>query len=119
MRDLTKSMLRVPWSVAMASLAQAPNLMRGKEGAGSVASTFDSISEAAAGRLSGMWGEFYRAGDQLQGGLVDGAMDLATGRLAESGSALRQVWSALDRSLSAIRRQGSQAGEEGSAGQGG
>jgi len=73
MREITKSMLSYTWAVSMFSVQQMSNLLMpgDKRGGGKATSAFDQVTAATVSELGDTMRATFRAGDQLQRGIVD------------------------------------------------
>lgn len=115
MRDLTKSLFRFSWAMSMLGVRQMSYLLKPGEGWDRSASTFDALSHAAEGQMGESVRSLYRAGDELQAGMVNAAGDLATGEWSKSGAALGEAmkrgWEAVDRSWPTLDNQAEEAAE--------
>jgi len=76
MRDLAKSMIRLPWAMSMLMVDRAAGLATSREGWSRSAATLDEVSHAAEGHIDETVRGFYQLGDRLQTGVVD---QMATG----------------------------------------
>jgi len=107
MREFTKSFLRFSWAMTVLGVRQTGRLMQGKKGRPAVA--LNEVSHTAESHLGRGLRPFYRAGEELQSGLVDAAADLASGKWSDPADGLskglRQSWEALDRSWSTLRKK--------------
>jgi hypothetical protein len=72
-RDLTKSILALPWTLSMFGIQQVANLVRppSSEGLSGTAEALDSVSEAAEQQLDGWMKQTYKAGTNVQSAVVD------------------------------------------------
>lgn len=104
MRDVAKSMVRLPWSLFMAGVEQTQNLLTRPDGWSRASAALDAISASAEQELSGGLRELYRAGDQVQAGMVDAALDLVGGGWINPTPSLGRAWEAVERSWSAATR---------------
>lgn len=94
MNELTRSILRLSWSMSMLGLQQAANLMT-HQGWRRSASAMDTLSHAAVGQLGEAAGGFYKLGDQLQNGLLDTLARIGNGAWGESCAARNRCWEAI------------------------
>lgn len=76
MRDLTKAMLRFPWALSLFGLQQTLNLLRPAQ----ATEALDKVTAATAGEFDDLLKAAFRAGDNLQRGLVDLSFGLFTGQ---------------------------------------
>ena len=97
MREFTKSMLRLSWSMSMLGVQQATNLMTPHRVLRRSVSAMDALSHAAVGQMGDTVGGVYKLGDQLQRGLVDAAARLSTGTWCESCGARGRSWETIGR----------------------
>ncbi len=115
MRDLTKSMFRFSWAMSMLGIRQAKHILVPGEGWDKSASAFDALSHAAEGQMGEAVRNVYRAGDELQGGVVNAVTDLASGEWSKPGEALSEAmkrgWEAVDRSWSTLSDQAEDVAE--------
>lgn len=92
MRELTKSMLRLSWSMSMLGIQQAVNLIKPRQGWNRSVSAMDALSHTAVDQMDDTVGKVYKFGDQLQGGLVDAAVRLSKGTWCEPCRARNSSW---------------------------
>src|SRR5262245_48082655 len=74
MRDLTKSVMTLPWAISMFGVQQVANLMSAPPSADRIAGAakaFDAVSDATARQLDGWLKQTYQVGNGMQNGLVD------------------------------------------------
>jgi hypothetical protein len=73
MRELTKSMIGLPWALSMFGVQQAANLMAppSAKRMGDTADAFDAVSHAAEQGFDGWMLKTYKMGDGLQRAMVD------------------------------------------------
>ena len=100
LRDLTKSLIRLPWAMAAFGVSRAADLLTPKSGLRTAAEAMDGVSHAAERSLGGIADDLYRAGDHLQSGVVDAAWDLASGSWTRPDESVKKAWRTLDRSWS-------------------
>ena len=67
MRDLTKSVLSFSWAMSLFGVEQIQNILSPAKATAS----FDNVTDAARKELGGITDASFRAGDNLQRGLVD------------------------------------------------
>lgn len=100
MRALAKSMIRFSWALSMLGARQTARLFL--EPWDRPAPALDAVAGAAESQLGAEMRSFYRAGDEIQTGMVDTIADLVSGSSAAPadpmGASLRQTWAAIDRS---------------------
>ncbi|HKG78257.1 MAG TPA: hypothetical protein VKA78_02535 [Pyrinomonadaceae bacterium] len=83
MRNLIKSSLRFSWAMSLFGIQQFENVIEDATRQDNKATTaLDSIAEATERQLGGIVGNTFRAGDQLQSGMVD----MMFGGLSTGGS---------------------------------
>ena len=72
-RDLTKSVLALPWTLAMFGVQQVANLVRppSQQNMSGAANAFDSVSDAAEQQLDGWMKQTYKVGMGVQNAVVD------------------------------------------------
>lgn len=89
MRDFIKSTLRFSWAMSLFGVQQFENAFEDSTRQdGKTTAAFDSVTRATEEHLSGSVKDAYRAGDQLQSGMVDAMFGaLPGGRGARQGSA--------------------------------
>lgn len=73
MRDVTKSVLTLPWALSMFGIQQAANLVSStpQERLADTGKAFDAVSDAATRGFEGWSQQTYKAGDGIQRTLVD------------------------------------------------
>lgn len=105
MRDLTKSMLRLPWAISMLGAGQVVRMLDPVSGPRKASSSLDAVSRAAEEGIDGFVRDIYRSGDHLQSGLVDTLFGLASAPPWDLSAWLRRAqkltrgsWMALGRS---------------------
>lgn len=72
MRDLTKSINSFTWALSLFGLEQMVNVLRPTKAAASM----DAVAEAAERQLGDVMKSTFRAGDNLQRGMVDTAFGM-------------------------------------------
>lgn len=72
MRDLTKSINSFTWAMSLFGLEQMVNVLR----PGKAAASMDAVAEAAERQLGDVMKSTFRAGDNLQRGMVDTAFGM-------------------------------------------
>lgn len=72
MRDLTKSINSFTWAISLFGLEQMVNVLR----PGKAAASMDAVTDAAERQLGDVMKSTFRAGDNLQRGMVDMAMGM-------------------------------------------
>ncbi len=97
-RELSKSMLCVPWAVSMFGVRQAARRLDPHSGRRRAAPEVDAASDLIEDQLGDRVGGLYLAGKYLQEGLVDALFDLAGGTWAGSETTLARPGLAVDRS---------------------
>jgi hypothetical protein len=74
MRDLTKSMLSLSWALPLFGMKQMMDMAAPRDPSrpfGRVTDSFEAVTRTAQDQLGGAWNSAFRAGDQLQRGMVD------------------------------------------------
>ena len=74
MRDLTKSMLSFSWALPLFGMKQMMDMAAPRDPSrpfGRVTDSFEAVTRTAQDQLGGAWNSAFRAGDQLQRGMVD------------------------------------------------
>ena len=73
MRDLTKSAFSLSWALSLFGLKQMTNILAPREGQSMDSATraFEAVTETTEEQLTDSLRATYRAGDNLQRGLVD------------------------------------------------
>jgi hypothetical protein len=109
MRDLTKSMLSFSWGMSVFGLRQMADLLM-PQSWGSAASRFDAVTQNASGQL-GSWSQsMFKAGDNLQRGMVDMMFGMlgtdAVQKTIDAGARL------MKQGVDAARDAGKSAGEQ-------
>lgn len=99
MRDFTISLLRFPWAISMMGLNQALNAFDGNEGMDKTRDSFNAVSGSAEGQMRTRVKDLYRAGDELQTGMVKAWMD----NWSDPAQALQDTWDTVDRSWHSLR----------------
>ena len=72
-RELTKSVLTLPWAISMFGLQQVANLVAPptRKGITGAAAAFDAVSDATEHQLDGWFKQTYEVGNGVQHALVD------------------------------------------------
>ncbi len=74
MRELTKSMLSFSWALPLFGMKQMMDMAAPRDPSrpfGRVTDSLEAVTRTAQGQLEGAWNGAFRAGDQLQRGMVD------------------------------------------------
>lgn len=73
MRDLTKSVLTLPWAISMFGVQQMANLVspNGEKRVAGTTAAFDAVTQATEQQLDGWLKQTYKVGHGVQNGLVD------------------------------------------------
>ncbi|HYX25000.1 MAG TPA: hypothetical protein VFC23_12665 [Thermoanaerobaculia bacterium] len=74
MRELTKSMLSFSWALPLFGMKQMMDMALPRDPSrpfGRATDSFDAVTGAAQDQLGNGWNAVFRAGDQLQRGMVD------------------------------------------------
>jgi hypothetical protein len=109
MQGLARSMLRLPWALAMLGIGRARNLADTTEGWPGLTSSLDAVSTAAEGQMGKTARSVYRAGDRLQSGMVDTAFAAVGGTWSDPRPAVRRAWRMISRPWSARRQRGEES----------
>jgi hypothetical protein len=80
MRDLTKSAFSLSWALSLFGLKQVTNILAPREGQSMDSATraFEAVTEKTEEQLTDSLRATYRAGDNLQRGLVDAMFSFMT-----------------------------------------
>ena len=80
MRDLTKSAFSLSWALSLFGLKQMTNILAPREGQSMDSATraFEAVTEKTEEQLTDSLRATYRAGDNLQRGLVDAMFSFMT-----------------------------------------
>jgi len=111
MRDLTKSILNLPWTLTLFGMGQATRLLleRGERGgAESVTAALDAVARAAEGELAEPWRSACGLVSGVQRSVVDLAFDLARPDLPLATDLERTASDMLQAGISAVRTAASQ-----------
>ncbi len=76
MREFTKSMFRFSWAMCLFGVQQSVNLMKPDEAANS----FENVTDAVENDLDGFLKDFFKAGTNIQGKMIDLTFDTFTGK---------------------------------------
>ncbi|MEA2604559.1 MAG: hypothetical protein QOF89_5551 [Acidobacteriota bacterium] len=74
MRELTKSMLSFSWVMPLFGMKQMMDMAMPRDPSrpfGNVTDNFEAVTRAAQDQMGGAWSSAFRAGDQIQRGMVD------------------------------------------------
>jgi hypothetical protein len=75
--DLAQSCLRLSWALSLLGASEAVNLISGRTRAGRAGAGLEAVRDAACEQMSDATREMFRAGDQIQRGVVETVADLA------------------------------------------
>ena len=75
--DLAQSCLRLSWALSLLGANEAANLIAGRARAGRAGAGLEAVLHAACEQMSDATREMFRAGDQIQRGVVETFADLA------------------------------------------
>lgn len=92
MRDFIKSALRFSWAMSLFGVQQLENI--GEDSSqqnNKTATAFESVTRTTEGQLSGVVKDAFKAGDQLQSGVVDMILGALPGRPQATGSTTTPV----------------------------
>lgn len=107
MREVTKSMMSLSWAMSLFGLRQMTSLLMPQSWR-SAASSFDAVTRCTEGQLGASTDSLFRAGDNLQRGLVDLMFNMFTLGMG-GGNAARRV----DRWAADATRRSANAGDSG------
>ena len=101
MREITKSMISFSWAMSMYGMRQLAEVMAPEGGWDRAAASLDAVTRAAGDQLGSVTGRLFRAGDDLQRGMVDAMFSMFDPQSGPT-EAVRQGTEALRRSASAL-----------------
>ena len=87
----------------MFGVQQAMHLAQPRRGWDDATRQLDTLSHDASQKLGSTLQTYFRAGDQLAGGLVDTTSRLFQDVWSEPGSSVNEAWESLDRTRSRVR----------------
>lgn len=98
MRDFTKSMFSYSWAMSMFGMQQILNLTRPSE----ATKAFDAITDATEEQFGDIVKATFRAGDNMQRGMVDLTLGLFTGQAFNPNQWTRMTTDAMRQSADAV-----------------
>jgi hypothetical protein len=107
MREFTKSIVRYTWAMSLFGVQQAFNLVtpQGQCQDHPATNAFNSVAGAARQELGNTLASTYRAGDNLQRGLVDATFSVFTLGIFNRGDGLKGLSDYVSRVTSDLGRQ--------------
>jgi hypothetical protein len=75
--DLAQSCLRLSWALSLLGANEAMHLVTGRARAGRTGAGLEAVRQAACEQMNDATREMFRAGDQIQRGVVETFADLA------------------------------------------
>jgi hypothetical protein len=113
--DLAQSCLRMSWAISVLGASEAVRLLAGRPRAERAGAGFEAVRDAAESEMDENARGIFRAGDQIQRGMVETFSELARQPLLDPRRAARAAFEAGGRWLGADGRQevpGRRGGEE-------
>ncbi|MCA1593858.1 MAG: hypothetical protein LC754_14655 [Acidobacteria bacterium] len=105
MRDLTKSMMSYTWAMSLFGVQQMLNIMKPQRGQQHPATdAFNNVTQATEEEFDGVAKAAFRAGDNLQRGLVDLTFGIFSPGAFNQGGASRMSSNIGQQSADAIRQ---------------
>ena len=98
MRDFTKSMFSFSWAMSLFGVQQTLDLMRPSK----AAKAFDDVTEATQAEMGDTLKAAFKAGDDLQRGLVDLALGVFTGQSFNPSKWMRMTSDVMNKSAEAV-----------------
>jgi hypothetical protein len=117
MRDFTKSVFSFSWALSLFGVQQALNLMRPSRAIGA----FDKVTEASKKEMGDTLKATFKAGDDLQRGLMDMTVGIFTGQALNPGRWMKMTSDLMKQSAEAVgqgMRAASSSGQQGASGWG-
>jgi hypothetical protein len=114
-RDLTKSMLSFSWAMSLFGVEQMVNTLTPQspgQSAHKAAAAFNAVTQATEAQLGGMLRGMFKAGDQIQRGLVDMTLSFMTLEAFNPSQMMRMTSDMMRQTTEAMGRsfQGSNPG---------
>jgi len=115
-RELTKSMLSFSWALPLFGMKQVMDITMPRDASrpfGQATDSFEAVTNAARGQLGSTWDSAFRAGDQLQRGLMDLMFSFFSLDSLNPNRMMQMTSDAMQRSMGAVGQmtgQGSPAG---------
>jgi len=98
MRDFTKSMLSYSWAMSLFGVQQMANLMRPSK----ATKAFDNVTDATEEQFGDIIKATFRAGDNIQRGIVDLTLGFFTGQAFNPNQWTRVTTDAVRQSADAV-----------------
>ena len=98
MRDFTKSMLSFSWAMSLFGVQQTLDLLEPSKAAGA----FNNVAEATKAEMGDTLKATFKAGDDLQRGLVDLAMGVFSGQSLNPSKLMRVTSDVMSKSAEAV-----------------
>ncbi len=105
MRELTKSMLSFSWALPLFGMKQMMDIAMPRDASrpfGRATDGFEAVTHAARGQLGSTWDGAFRAGDQLQRGLVDLMFSFFSLDALNPNRMMQMTSDAMQRSMGAV-----------------
>ena len=109
MRELTKSMLSFSWALPLFGMKQMMEITLPRDASrpfGRATDSFEAVTQAARGQLGSTWDSAFRAGDQLQRGMVDLMFSFFSLDALNPNRMMQMTSDAMQRSMGAIGQMG-------------
>ena len=113
MRELTKSMLSFSWALPLFGMKQMMEITLPRDASrpfGRATDSFEAVTQAARGQLGSTWDSAFRAGDQLQRGLVDLMFSFFSLDALNPNRMMQMSSDAMQRSMGAVGQMAGQGG---------
>jgi len=115
MRDFTKSVFSFSWAMSLFGIQQTLNLMSPSK----ASEAFEHVTEATKEEMGDTLKATFRAGDNLQKGLVDITLGLFTGQALNPSRWMRMTSDVMNQSAEAVgqgMRAATSSGQQAAAG---
>ena len=99
MRELTKTVLRFSWGMSLFGVQQALNAFKTQNPDESL----DAVTDEVKDQLGDNLGWFFRAGDQVQGHIVDSMYDAGKSAGRDPGNIMGLPWEMMRRATEVVR----------------
>lgn len=109
MRDFTKSLASFSWAMTAFGIQQTLNLFSNREGRSNehpATEAFNNVTKATTDELDGFTESVFRAGNNLQQGLIDLTFELLSSQSADAGGSGRRAGSSAEDGVRDGRREG-------------